>query len=125
MAFGATLSITINAVAKVLNRVSDSEPYSSEYLLRESTGEYRVKIRHSHSDPKGIDVFQRGVDRHNMEFVHLVYATPTSKEIRRKIYTVIEHYGADDVAAVSLEAVGFFSYAGNATRVDDQLAFLS
>lgn len=125
MAFGATLSITINSVAKVLNRVSDADPYSSEYLLKASTEEFRVKIRHSHSDPKGIDTFQRGVDRHNMEFVHVVYATPTTKEIRRKIYTVMEHYGADDVAAVSLDAAGFFAYAGNATRVDDQLAWMS
>lgn len=125
MAFGATITITINAIAKVLNRVSDSEPYSSEYLLRESTGEYRIKIRHSHSDPKGIDAFQRGVDRHNMEFTHIVYATPTAKEIKRKIYTVMEHYGADDTTQVSLESQGFLSYAANASRVDDQLAWLS
>lgn len=125
MAFGTTITITINAVARIMNRINDSDPYSSEYLLRSATEEWRVKIRHSHSDPKGIDIYQRGVDRHNMEFTHVVYATPTTKEIKRKIYTVMEIYSADDVVSSSLDFQGFLAYAANATRVDDQLAWLS
>ena len=125
MAFGSTVTITINSVAKVLNRVSDSEPYSSEYMLRSSTDEYRVKIRHVHLDPKGIEPLARGVDRHVVEFTHVTFATATTREIRRRLSTLMELQGADDVAAASLDFMGVLAYLNNTTRVDDQLAWLS
>lgn len=125
MAFASTITITINSVAKVLNRVSDSEPYSSEYMLRTSTDEYRVKIRHTHQDPKGLDALARGVDRHVGEFTHVTFATPTTREIRRRYSALMELQGADDVAAASLDFVAFGSYIAGSTRVDDLLAWLS
>jgi len=44
---GTTISLTVNSVAKVLKRVSDSEPYSATYFLSESTTEYTLNIKHT------------------------------------------------------------------------------
>lgn len=124
MAFGATLTLTINSVAKVLNRIRD-DGYSSEYLLRSTTEEYRVQIRHSHTDPKTTDSRLRGVDRHNMEITQVIFATSTTPEIRRKAYTVFELSPGDDMSVGSLFVQGAFAYAGNASRIDDQIAWLN
>lgn len=124
MAFSTTVTITINSIAKVLNRVKDGE-YSSEYYLRAPTEEFRLNIRHSNSTKKGANPLQRGVDRHNMEFIHTIFATATTPEVERKAYTVITHPANDDVTAVSLMAQGAFTYTTNVARIDDQLAWLS
>lgn len=125
MPFGSTISITINSVAKILNRINDSEPNSSEYMLRTSTEEYRFKIRHSHIDRKGLDPLTRGVDRHNTEFTHTIFATPTTREVIRKAYATYEVYGSDDVAAVSLDVKGYLDYISASGKTDDFLAWLS
>lgn len=41
MAFGATITITVNGVAKALNRINQ-DGYTSEYYLREATMEWRA-----------------------------------------------------------------------------------
>lgn len=125
MAFGTTLTLTINAVAKVLNRINDSEKYSSEYLLRTATEEYRVKIRHSQEAAKGVSPLLRGIDRHNMEISHTIFATATTPQIFRQFYTVIRCSPGDDPAVISLFAQGAAAYAGNASRIDDQIAWMN
>lgn len=124
MAFGATLTLTINSVAKVLNRIRD-DGYSSEYLLRTATEEWRCQIRHTHSDPKSVDPTLRGVDRHNMEITQRIFKTSSTPEIFRKAYTVFELSPGDDPAAGSLFVQGSYAYAGNASRIDDQIAWLN
>jgi len=44
---GSSLTITINAVAKVLARVNDSEPYSATYFLEDGTTDYQLMIKHT------------------------------------------------------------------------------
>lgn len=63
---GDTITVTVNAVAKALKKINQ-DGYSAEYLLRETTGEYRMKIRHS--TDKGL---LRGetMDRHNVELAY-------------------------------------------------------
>lgn len=68
---GDTISITINAVAKVLKKINQDQ-YSSEYLLRETTGEFRMKVRHSKD--KGL-VRGEAMDRHNVELSRTVFGT--------------------------------------------------
>lgn len=60
---GDSITVTINAVAKILKKINQDQ-YSSEYLLRETTGEYRMKVRHSTDK-----ALTRGeqMDRHNVE----------------------------------------------------------
>lgn len=44
--FADPQTLTVNAVAKALVRINQDQ-YSSEYLLRSSTDEFRLKIRNS------------------------------------------------------------------------------
>jgi len=45
---GTTLPVTINAVAKTLKRVNDSDPYSATYFLADSsTLDYTLYIKHT------------------------------------------------------------------------------
>jgi hypothetical protein len=50
---GSTITITINAVAKTLNRVNDSEPYSATYFLAEATRDYTATIKHTIPTTRG------------------------------------------------------------------------
>lgn len=90
--FGDTITITLPVGgAKVLNKINQ-DGYASEYFLKESTQEYRLRVRHSNVKASG-DVEAR--ERHNVEFTERVYATASDEEIRRKVYFVIENYEHD------------------------------
>lgn len=105
MSFADPLTITINSVAKSLARINQDQ-YGSEYFLRESTQEFRLKIRNSSYTSK------TGVltDRHNMEFTNTVYATLTTPTIERKTYSVFEHGRGDTDAAVLQDFNGFIAF---------------
>lgn len=85
-----TITLTVGGVAKVLTRINAADAYSSEYLLRETLGSYRMKIRNSESTKAGVVR-----DRHNIEVVHTVYATSTVLELVRKVYLVFEQDKSD------------------------------
>lgn len=82
MAFGATLTITVNAVAKVLNKVKEQD-YGSEYKLIEATGEYLVKIQHSTEKATAAGTVY---DRHFVDFKHTVYGVSPAPDIVREAY---------------------------------------
>lgn len=122
MAFGATLSITINAVAKVLNRINQDN-YGSEYYLREATKAYRVKIRHSKVKATAATPYEQ--DRHNAELTITTFATSAVPQRVSTYYQVMMIPSDASISDASLEAQGWGSYIANATRVDDQLNWLS
>lgn len=101
--FDNTLTITINSVAKTLNRINQDK-YSSEYFLREATGEYRLRIRNTSYVDK---TRKLPIDRHNLELIHTLY--PTS-ELQRsavaKFYAVFELDQGADIAANTHFVVG-------------------
>lgn len=82
------LVITYNAVAKNLPRINQ-DGYGSEYYLEEATQSFRVKIRHSRSNPKGS--LASATQRHNVELLHTVYGVSGAPDSIRKTYVVIEH----------------------------------
>lgn len=87
--FADTLTITINAVAKVLTRINQ-DSYSSEYFLRETTGEFRLRIRNT----SYVDKNRGGkkIDRHNFELTQTIYAVaPAVYNTVHKVYTVFEN----------------------------------
>jgi hypothetical protein len=97
----STVAVTVNSVAKTLNRIRD-DGYSSEYLLREATGEFRLKVRHSEYTDK-----TRGkvVNRHNLELVQVVYPTGGALvNTIRKAYLVFEQdFGDTDSSAMDVD----------------------
>jgi hypothetical protein len=84
MSFGATLTLTVNAVAKVLNRINNDN-FGSVYLLKEATQEFRVNIRHSSSLQKSTGLT---IDYHNLEVIQTVYGTSPAPDTVYKAYTV-------------------------------------
>lgn len=82
--FGNTLTMAAGGGNVVLTRVNQDN-YSSEYLYRSSTEQWRMRIRHT-TVRKG----STSRDRHNVELVQTVFATPTAAEIVRTAYFVFE-----------------------------------
>jgi hypothetical protein len=99
--------VTVNAVAKNLVRINQDR-YSSEYLLRSATDEFRLNIRNtSYLDKK------RGVtiDRHNVELIQTVFpVAPATTSIVRKTYAVIENQVGDTRADPREVAKGLFAF---------------
>jgi hypothetical protein len=44
---GSTITLSVNAVNKILVRVNDSEPYSSTYFLEDGTTDYTLIFKHT------------------------------------------------------------------------------
>lgn len=115
MSFADTITITIDSVAKVLNRINQ-DGYSSEYLLKETTGSFRLKIRNSsYKAANG-----RLTDRHNVEFVQTIYAVaPSEVNTIRKSYAVLENEQQDDATEAQKFSLGFIAFftGGNITKL--------
>jgi hypothetical protein len=119
MSFADPAVITVNGVAKSLVRIRQ-DGYSSEYLLRTATDEYRLNVRNtSYVDKK------RGVsiDRHNAELLHTVFpVAPATLSTVRKAYVVIENQKGDTLTDPTNDAVGLLSFltassAANVTKM--------
>jgi len=121
MAFGSTAVITINSVAKTLNRINQDN-YGSEYYLRSSLEEYRMKIRHSKEAPQADG---RRFDRHNVEITHKVYATSTTPELVRVDSNTIRVFETDDLTAAGYLVAGAIDYLDSATVQGDLLTWQS
>lgn len=94
--FSDTLTVTINAIAKTLNRINQDK-YSSEYFLRETAGEYRLRIRNTSYVDKTRPV-PISVDRHNVELTHTIYpVSPAVNSTVRKAYVVCENDRGDTI----------------------------
>lgn len=72
--FANTLTLTIDAVPRTLNRVNQDN-YGSEYLFKDSVERITMKIRHSTETQNAAPV-----NRHNVFVERTVYATPTVSE---------------------------------------------
>lgn len=81
--FPATITLTVNAVAKVLNRVNQ-DSYGSEYQLNDTLDSWNLKIRHSTDSPDGDGLIMR---RHNVFVEHVIYPTP-SVNMKKESFTL-------------------------------------
>jgi len=110
--FANTVTVTINAVAKILTRINQDK-YSSEYLLRGTLDEFRLKIRNSQFADK-----TRGgkiIHRHNVELQHTVFpVSPATIPVIRKAYVVLENeYTEDPTQALNFD-LGFTGFLSSA-----------
>jgi hypothetical protein len=83
--------------AKSLVRVNQ-DSYGSEYLLREATQEFRVRIRHSRETPK---VGELPLERHNFEFQQTIYGSAGDPDTVRQVYLVLRCNKADTAADIA------------------------
>jgi hypothetical protein len=119
MAFPDTITITVNSVAKVLTRVNSGQDYASEYRLRGTLDEYRLRIRHSTYSDKSVRPGLT-INRHNAELIQTVYpVSPSTIPTIRKTYVVLEESSSDDTAVVQKfdEAFAAFLSAANITKL--------
>lgn len=111
MAFADTITLTINSVAKVLARINQ-DSYGSEYFLRGTLDEFRLKIRNTSYVDK-----TRGktIDRHNVEFTQTVYpVSPATVSTVRKAYSVFENERTDGITDPLNFDLGFVAFASSA-----------
>lgn len=97
---GNTITLTVGAAAKVLTLINQ-DAYSSEYLLKDSASEFRLRIRHSKTKATATRI---AMDRHNVELIETVYAAGEVPEFERKFYMVIENK-PDDLSVANVDAV--------------------
>lgn len=95
--FGDTIALTVGGVGKTLNKVNQDN-FSSDYLLKEATGQYRLRIRHQLPPTK---VGEASRERANAELIYELYATPTTAKQIRKSYIVIEQDSIDSDTTLS------------------------
>jgi len=106
--FSDTITITINAVAKVLTRINQDK-YSSEYLLRGTADEFRLTIRNTNYTDKPCG--GKVVDRHAVELVQTVYpVSPSTIPVIRKAYAVLENERTDGIVDPVKFDAGFVAF---------------
>jgi hypothetical protein len=99
----------------------NQDSYSSEYLFRDATAQYRARIRHTKTAAKN---GRPAYDRHNFEVVQTVFASGTVAEYERKFYFVIEHLPSD-TSVLLADAVSDLSIASTNAFLVSLLAWES
>lgn len=70
----------------------NQDGYSSEYLFRDNTHQFIVRIRHTKTAARN---GRPSYDRHNLEAVETVFALGEEPEFERKFYFVAEQLPSD------------------------------
>lgn len=115
--FPDTITITTSlGVDKVLNRVNQDN-YGSEYLLADATTRNTLKIRHSSegvNSATGVEM-----ERHNLLFEQIVYATATDPESVRTYTMTVRLPKLSDPSVASDIASGVQTWLGTSTNLAD------
>lgn len=117
MAFGATITITVNAVAKILNRVNQ-DSYGSEYLLETALDSWSLRIRHSTDK---VDADGVTMKRHNLYLEHITFPTSLLPMYKESVTWTIRRGKFDGPAQAALDAKGVAAYlsASSYLVIDD------
>lgn len=119
MSLGAnTITISVNAVNKVLKRINQ-DGFATMYYLHEDLEEWTINVRHTVEAPQK-DGTQ--FDRHNVELVHTVFATATLPAKTRITYVVIRNLRSDSFAEIGYDVIGVADLLKVAGNVPDLLA---
>lgn len=119
MSFGSTITVTVNAIAKILNRINQDN-YGSEYLLKESLQEFRIRIRHQTENAKN---GEQPFERHQFELTQTVFATATDPEIVRQAYSVFRSRKNDSLTSVGYLTAAAVDYLDSGTVQADLLTW--
>lgn len=115
--FADPQTVTLDAPTGAKNLVKiNQDGYSSEYLLKEATGEFRLKIRNSVNGTKREGTIT--TERHNVELTWKVYPTTSYPSgIIRKAYIVVENEVGDDPVLVNDLAEALIAWTSEANIV--------
>jgi hypothetical protein len=117
MAFGATITITVNAVAKVLNRINQDN-YGSEYSLETALDSWNLRIRHSTDKP---DADGMEMKRHNLYLEHITFPTSTLPMYTESVTWTMRHGKFDGNTQIGYDSKAILVYlaASSYAAVDD------
>lgn len=102
MSITSPITLTVNAIAKVLPRINQ-DSFGSVYFLKEATAEYRLTIRHSYEGKVG----PAQMERHNAEFTYTTFDT-NGVPIVRTTYVVMRNpRNVDPVDSVNISKALF------------------
>jgi hypothetical protein len=115
MAFGSTITITVNSVDKVLNRINQDN-YGSEYSLLGDTDSWNLKIRHS---TDSVDTDGMTMLRHNVYLEHVTYATSSDPMTKESFTCTIRAGKFDGVTELGYVADAMLAYLASGTVAAD------
>lgn len=118
MPFAATITLTLNAVAKVLNRVNQDN-FGSVYSLKSATESIVMQIRHS---VDSADASGTKMDRHNIYVERIIYATPTTNERKYTFTGTIRMGSQADPLEAGYLAAGAVDWLDTAGVITDLVA---
>lgn len=123
MAIANPLVITLGGsggTAKSLSKINQ-DAYGSEYFLRESTQEFRVKIRHSKESTKAGAL---PIERHNLEITQTIFGTGGDPDKVRQVYVVLRANKSDTASEV-VDLGEALSYYMDGTHYGDILGWVN
>jgi len=91
MTISSPITITVNAIAKVLPRINQDN-YGSVYRLKEADDEWQLTIRHSYEGKPG----PLQMERHNVDFVHTRFVGTDRTPVVTQTYTIMRNPRAYD-----------------------------
>lgn len=106
--------------AKSLPKINQ-DAYGSEYFLRESTQELRVRIRHSRETPKAGEL---ALERHNFEITQTIFGTAGAADKVRQVYLVLRATKSDTLADV-VDLGEALSYYMDGTHYGDLIGWVN
>lgn len=112
--FPATITITIDSVDVILNRVNQDN-FGSEYLIIDSEKKCSLKIRHS---LEGINsALQTRMARHNVFFEHITFPTLTSPEVVRSYTMTLRAPELSDPQVITKIGAGVQAWLATSTNL--------
>jgi hypothetical protein len=114
MAFGSTISLTIDSTAYTLNRVNQDN-YGSEYQYSGSSRGIVLKIRHTSDSPDKDGVIMK---RHNIYVEETVYATASTDEVKHSATFTFRETSKSDPALSADFAGALQAYIVTAVLTD-------
>lgn len=113
--FPNTITLTVAAVAKVLNRVNQ-DGYGSEYQFNGATESINLKIRHSTDKVDGDGLVMK---RHNVFVEHVVYPTITTLMKKETVTVTLRHDKFSDPTGVVDVTKAVNVWLGTGTNLAD------
>lgn len=88
---GNTLVLPLSSGNVTLLKINQ-DSYSSEYMFRDATHQFRARVRHTKT---AATASRPSYDRHNFEVVETIFVAGVVAEYERKFYFVIEQLPND------------------------------
>lgn len=113
--FADPTTVTIDGDANALVRINQDQ-YSSEYLLRSTEDEKRLRIRNTSYLDRKRNVT---IDRHNVELTQTIFpVAPATLSCVRKVYIVLENQQGDTLEDPVNIAAGLFAWLTASTNAN-------